>query len=239
MAEQAMLDVSMIAHRVPLRRMLKLAQEESDALAGLVVSASLIRLLRSGEREPDYIGYLISRYFGVQRYLIDIESMRALISAEGFRRHVIPYAVDGPALVGPSGSLPSRVKDEWARQVIVEEWDFLMNHSWLFSKTRAIVDYMIDGGSNALYVTKERLEHAIEAVKGETHDIGEALRHGSDRLVGRTLKKPHNHRISPNDRVRALAKWVAVGGAGTAGLLVPAAGAVVGTAAAAFLLYDP
>ena len=62
---------------------------------------------------------------------------------------------------------------------------------------------------------------------------------GSDHVVRRTIRKDAHHKNSLNDRVRAIAKWVAVGGGAAAGIIGPVVGALDAATGGMFLLCDP
>jgi len=241
MAEQAMLDVSMIAHRGSLKKMMAMARENPESLSGLVVSAAFVEKLSRAERDGDEIVKLIAHYFEVPRHLIDRGLMREFILSESFQSHVRPYKLDLETVPPEYRQLQLQIdgEDRWVTQVMIEEWEFLMTHSWLFAKTRAIYDRIVNAGGKAFYVTKEKLEHAVRVVKDKTKAVGHTVRDATDPLVARTVKKLPGQEVSPNDRVRALAKWVAVGGGATAGLMVPIGGAALAGVSGLFLLYDP
>lgn len=242
MEEHAMLDVSMVAHRIPLARMLAMARENPEALSGLAISDALVRLLRGYTERPDsdFVTGLIHKHFRVPRGMIDLASMREFIEITVERQFVTPYRRESFSEIPPAyRALIDATGNEWVTQIVFEEWEYLMNHSWLFSKTRAVYDHIVDAGGNALYLTKKKLENAVHVTQTAAKDTGGALLKASDFVVGKTIKKPPNENISPNDRVRALAKWVVVGGSAATGLMVPMLGVAVSAATSMFLLYDP
>lgn len=241
MSEQAMLDVSLIAHRSSLKRLVKLADQEG-ALAGLRVSAALISRLSYEALDRADIERQIHGYFGVPRRMIDIRMMQELIGSPQFRNSVKPYQSAGGARTQQFRSRlleDVRERDAWAYEVVVEEWEFLRTHSWVFAKTRAIYDRLVNAGADAIYVTKEKLEQAIAHVAEGAKDTGHAIIRGSDKVVRRTLKKGAEHVVSPNDRVRTIAKWVAVGGGAASALINPVVGVLGVSAGGFFILYDP
>ena len=244
MTERAMLDVSMLAHRISLTRMRALARNDPEILSGLVVSDAFVQLIRAVKEQGELavVAELIHTHFRVPRAVIDIGYMLEFTESSVFRDIVGLYRrrdfEDGKnppayrALLEVTGN-------EWVTQIIYEEWEYLMSHSWLFSKTRAVYDHVVNTGGNALYLTKRKFEHAIWITKQTAKKAGESTLKGSDFVVGKTVKKPQNERISPNDRVRALAKWVAIGGGAATAVMVPLVGIPVSVATNMFLLYDP
>ena len=97
----------------------------------------------------------------------------------------------------------------------------------------------MNAGGRAVYTTKKKIEAAVLATKKKGKQVGRAFRRGSDRLVQKTLKKPANYMVSPNDRVRTVAKWVAVGGSASTSFFAPLVGAAIGAVNGLFILYDP
>jgi hypothetical protein len=237
-----MLDVSMIAHPTPLRKLMALAAAAPYELAGLRVSATFIDRISNRQDYRDDLVRQISRTFSVSAGSIDLKLMREFIESPPFEEFVRPFRTESATRTEAYRQLLLKEvpeDDAWAYEIVAEEWEFLTTHSWLFAKTRAIYDRMINAGANALYVTKEKLEQAIDAAGEGVHSFGHEMLRGSDRVVRRTLKKGPHHNVSPNDRVRTLAKWVAVGGSAATALINPAVGAVGGTVGGLFLLYDP
>ncbi len=242
MTDEAILDVSMIAHSNSLRKLMALASIQPEFLSGLRVSAAFVDRLSGDLENSDELVRQISLHFAVSRRLIDVKQMQEFIQSQPFREFVQPYKSEG----GPRTDEYRRrlledvsERDAWAYMIMVEEWEFLTTHSWLFAKTRAIVDHMINSGAEAIYVTKEKLEQAIEHVRERVFDAGKSIIRGSDHLVRRTLKQGPRHEVSPNDRVRTVAKWVAVGGSAASALVNPVVGVLGGSVAGMFLLYDP
>jgi hypothetical protein len=242
MAEEAMLDVSLIVDPQSLQELMKFAYKEKRALSNLRVSRTFVdRLLHENPDDGD-IARQISRYFGVSPEDVVLARVRELLRSSAFQNQVEPYRSEG---TDRSQDLRARLRegipeeDAWAAEIMLEEWEFLITHSWLLAKTREIYDRVVDAGANAIYVTKERLEQAIAAVREGAESAGHSILRGSDRLVRKTLKKEPEHKVSPNDRVRTLAKWVAVGGGAAAGIINPVVGAIGAGTGGMFLLYDP
>jgi hypothetical protein len=241
--DEAMLDVSMIADRSSLKRLMAVAAQDPRALGGLRVSATFVErlALRSKENDTEMVRQL-NRYFAVERRLIDMKLIRKFVESVPFREYVRAYrAENGHRTQGFRRNLLQDMgeKDARAYEIVVEEWEFLMTHSWLFAKTRAIYDRLVDAGADAIYMTKKKLEKTVEAVKGGIADARDSTVLGCDRVVNRTLKKGEEHKVSPNDRIRAVSKWVAVGGGAATTLINPIVGVLGATAGGMFILYDP
>jgi hypothetical protein len=101
--------------------------------------------------------------------------------------------------------------------LVFEEWYFMTSESWIFSKTRKAFDAMVEVGGSALQLTSRVF----------------------DRVVRRTLRKGENEPQTPGKRVKALAKWVAVGGPAILNLVEPISAAVATAASGYFILLDP
>jgi hypothetical protein len=105
------------------------------------------------------------------------------------------------------------VPDTFVAEILFEEWLFLTQESWLVSRIKAPFKALARAG-----------ELGVEVLNP---------------LVRRTLKRDASHVVDTADRLRALSKWMAVGGPVVAGLLNPIAGAIVTPIAGGFLLLDP
>lgn len=99
------------------------------------------------------------------------------------------------------------------REIIFDEWFFLTHESWVVSRIKAAFNAMVHAG-----------ELGIELL---------------NRLVRRTLREDESYVVQTADRMRALAKWLAVGGPAVATLLNPIVGAFATVGAGGFLLIDP
>jgi hypothetical protein len=237
MAERAMLDVSMLAHRGTLQRIFRLARQKPEALAGLCISQAFFALVeKRGGSDRDLIKR-ISRYFMLPPSMIDLKLMRAFFKTRGFK-YLEKYSSEREK-IRSEYQVGQVIEDSEIARVVMEEWQFLMTHSWLFAKTRAIYEHIINAGGKAIYTTKQKLGKAIESTKQAAQGAIKSTQEIADRLINRTLKKPAGNELSPNDRVCAMGKWIAVGGAGATSLMLPLLGAAVGVAAGMFLLYDP
>ena len=110
-----------------------------------------------------------------------------------------------------------RTRDELVAHILYEEWAFLTSQSWIFSKARKALDEMVEAGATAIHTSSGQF----------------------DRLVRKTLKKRQDEPLTPNERARAAAKWVAVGGPSVWSVFEPISGAALSAAGGYFLLCDP
>src|SRR5262245_30199622 len=132
-ADRAMLDVSMIAHPVPLSRMLMLAKKDPEALSGLVVSDAFVRAIED-RKDSELLMEVLHRHFRVSRNSMDVDFLRMFIDSSPFREFVTRYRRDPSADTAMLRALRGTTGDEWAAEVMFEEWEYLTNYSWLFSK---------------------------------------------------------------------------------------------------------
>ncbi len=102
-------------------------------------------------------------------------------------------------------------------EILFEEWVFLQEFSWIVAKSKKAFEKFKEAGA----VVIEFSEKAV------------------DKLVKRTLKKKDDDFISTFDRLRALGKWVAVGGSSVTSFFNPLAGSLIGFGTGIFLLLDP
>jgi len=111
----------------------------------------------------------------------------------------------------------SGVYSDLLPQVILEEWVFLQEQSWISARTRAAFDKMIEAG-------------------GICVELGQ---NAFDKVVRKTLKRDNDDELYKYDRMKAIGKWLAAGGAPAVSLANPLVGAVVSVGAGLFLLVDP
>jgi hypothetical protein len=110
-------------------------------------------------------------------------------------------------------ALGEAVNQQVLQDILFDEWFFLTHESWLLSRIKAPFQAMVKAG-----------EMGIELLNP---------------IVRQTLKEDSSYVLSTVDRLRALAKWIAVGGPTVAALLNPIAGALASGVAEGFLLIDP
>ena len=102
--------------------------------------------------------------------------------------------------------------------ILMEEWIFLQEHSWVVSRIKKPFNRFVDAGAVCL-------QFGSRAV---------------NTIMTKTLKKNDNEILSKVDRLRAFGKWVAVGGAAVIGVLNnPMISIPIATIAGFSLLFDP
>ena len=253
MADKVMIDVTMVLHRDSLYQLRGLANE--NLVGELVISDAFVRMIEASyEREifDDAYFSILSRFFQIPEEVIDKAAVRDFLQSEAFARNIARYSRTLSYEHEVYQNLIKQTGNEWITQIVFEEWEFLTTNSWLFAKLRAVYDMMVEAGATAIQVSKEAFENAfkklkekyqatkedinelLEKIRDTLNDLSEQAKRDIDSLIRLTLKKKYGDEISPNDRVRALAKWVAVGGASAAGVAPLAI-----FAANAFLLCDP
>jgi hypothetical protein len=216
MPDRAMIEASMLLHRDSANYLLALARTKS---LDVVVSG---RLLDAATAEPESLVSRLAPRLDIPPSLLDLAVIRQL--AQELREVVETYRVssDSPTWYDGGARLFRNVLleftgDELAAEILYEEWLFLSSDSWLFSKTRRAFEAMIEAGGTAIQMS----------------------RRGFDQVVRRTLKKTDGEPLTPGNRVRAAAKWIAVGGPPIMGIIEPISAAIASSASGYFLLVDP
>lgn len=209
MPNTAMLESSMFLHRDSANYLLALAK--NGLLENMYVSA---RLMDMENAKAKYVR-LFGKYLEIPTRQIDLNTFQQLIYEIKHNDSIYKYThkIDNINHV----NFHKYIKDEFIAQIIYEEWEFLTTNSWLFSKTRKIFDEMVNLGGTAVHISQEQF----------------------DKFIRLSLKKSDDQPITPNDRVRAAAKWVAIGGPAILGVINPVAGALSSTVSGIFLLCDP
>lgn len=152
------------------------------------------------------------RFFDATEDVVDAEVAAARLEEFG----VAPFRVDD----GPAGEFADYLnllgelnQSELAATLLFEEWFFLTHRSWVVSRLKSPFAALADAG-----------ELGVEVL---------------NKLTRKTLKKGDSEILRTTDRLRALGKWIAVGGPPAATLLNPILGAVSAGVAGGFLLLDP
>jgi hypothetical protein len=216
MPDRAMIEASMLLHRDSANYLLALARTTS---LDVVVSG---RLLDAVTSEPESAVSRLAPRLDVPPFLLDLAVTKQL--ANELRDSVETYRVSSDSPTWYDGGarffrdvLVEFTGDELTSEILYEEWLFLSSDSWLFSKTRRAFEAMIEAGGTAF----------------------EMSRRAFDQLVRKTLKKANGEPLTPGNRVRAAAKWIAVGGPPIIGVIEPISAAIASGASGYFLLVDP
>ena len=107
---------------------------------------------------------------------------------------------------------------EYILNILIEEWIFLQEQSWIVSRIKKPFNRFLDAGSVCLQFSHRAV----------------------DRIVNRSLKRENNELVSKVDRLRAFGKWIAVGGPTVIGTFIdPKFYMISPLAAGYFLLFDP
>lgn len=218
MKDRIMLDASMILHRDSLNQLLGLAK--ADALDSVIVSGAFIRMLESFVDERPYnirrsSLYNLSEFFQIPINLISRTSIREFLSIlqnSGISIYERKGSFDNEIFK----NLYEQTNDELLAEILFEEWEFLTTNSWITAKTRAAFDAIVEAGSVAICLSQKAFEVAVR----------------------KTIKKPTGN-LSPNDKVKAAAKWIAVGGSVVADFVSPIPGVILNLSSGLFLLCDP
>jgi hypothetical protein len=107
---------------------------------------------------------------------------------------------------------------EYIAEILIEEWIFLQEKSWVVSRIKKPFNRFVNAGSVCLQFS------------GRAADI----------IINRTLRRERNELVGKVDRLRAFGKWVAVGGPSVLGILNnPVIAVAAPFIAGFFLLFDP
>ena len=216
MPDGAMLEASMLLHRDSASYLLALARTNS---LEAVVSDTLLELASS---EPEDLARRLGPILEIPSIAVNPALVRQL--AQEIRQTTQGYRIpEEPKIWYDGGSrlfndaLEEFTGDNLVARILYEEWYFMMSESWLFSKTRRAFDAMVEAGGTAVQVSQRFF----------------------DLLVRHTLKKKPDEPLTPSNRVRAVTKWIAVGGPTILGVIEPISGAVASATSGYFLLVDP
>ncbi len=105
-------------------------------------------------------------------------------------------------------------------RLLLEEWVFLTSESWLAARTHTTFNFFKRAGAVAIELPRDSFD---------------ALARRTLRIPAAPVPRP----LKASQRLRAVTKWAAAGGASWVGMLDPLVGALGGTVASFFLLFDP
>lgn len=154
----------------------------------------------------------VYRFFDAVEDPVDAEQAAIRLEESGVPSFAVPpqSVEEFSGFYALLGDLP---ESGAARDILFAEWFFLTHRSWLVSRLKKPFGALVDAG-----------ELGVEVL---------------NKMTRKTLKKGDSETLRAVDRLRALGKWIAVGGPPAATLLNPIAGAVTAGVAGGFLLLDP
>jgi hypothetical protein len=206
-----MIDPSSLLHRRALAQVVTLWEDPSGP-RDLYVPASFVRAVR----EPDLLRS-VQKYFGPRRDELPANEVLEIVRTERLQAYA------GAQLAPTADAVVTRLvrtRDRVVRDILIEEWQFLISQSWLIARTRKTFDVFRHGGAVVVDFSGRKFDSLVS----------QTLHH--DRLA---MPPQLNNR----HRVKAAAKWIAVGGTPVLGLLDPILAAVVGVGTGIFALFDP
>jgi hypothetical protein len=217
--ERLMLDPSLLLSK----RTLPVVESAWAAgeLAGVVLPASFVRTFSAGAlTEP------VLRYF---RGTPEPDEMsRDSVPNLGRLTRFLRELRDSEAIY-QAGNLPDEAfanslsimtRDSVVTEILVEEWLFLTSSSVIASRTKRPFSTFVRAGAVAMEWGRDRFDSAAARV----------LKLPPDRLP-----KP----LLAGQRLRAVCKWIAIGGRSVAPLLGRVAGTAGSLISGIFMLYDP
>ncbi len=182
--DQVMIEASMFIHRDSFNQVRALAN--ARALENVVVPHAFARFAGQDVRR------LITRlrgYYSISPSSIDLRGVYDFLP--GILEVVPTYRPPEDAPLGPIYENLLRIThDALIAQILFEEFSFLTSHSWLFAKVRRAYDDIVEVGCSAFQTSKAKF----------------------DTITRRLLNKSPTAALTPNDKLKAGAKWIAVGG---------------------------
>jgi len=210
MSDMAMIESSMILHKDSLYQLMD--EDSNGGYENLVISDALFRMSEDIEMMISILG----RHLEISEDLIDRDAITHFmrnVAGERIPRHINQNSYEHEIYQ----NLIENTGNEWITQIFFEEWEFLTTNSWLFSKTRKAIDDIVEAGANAYQTSKLKFEQ----------------------MTRKLLNKEPGETLSPNDKVKAGAKWVAMGGGPVLALFEPISGTALTTTGSIFILSDP
>jgi hypothetical protein len=211
MADRAMLEASMLFHRDSANYLLALAR---TGPLDVVVSGRLLAIIGS---DMNIVRLLAPQFAISPPDAVDVNILHQLTRELPGVAEISSYESSFVNMRDGDERSSQSIEDQLATEIISDEWSFLTSESWLLSKTRRAFDKMVEAGGAAVHLS------------------GRVF----DQVVRRTLRKEPGEPLTPGNRVRAVAKWIAVGGPAILKVVEPISSALVGAASECFLLMDP
>lgn len=186
-----------------------LSDLREDDLEGLILPASFVEMVYEATHLEDLL-----KFYGIDEDDVNVPLARTVVDRTPDQ---VPVFHADIALDEVERFADQLDIEPHLAYLVLEEWQFLATESWIFAAVRTVFEKMVEGGALAVETSQEQFE----------------------KLARQTLGKEAGDELSPNDRARAVAKWVALSGPGVMSLFEPTFTEISGTVAGVFLHYDP
>jgi hypothetical protein len=157
-------------------------------------------------------------FFGGYGRLVELKEVALFVERSGLLQGIQPERRELPEDF--VRNLGDAARDDLVLRILLEEWIFLTSQSWIASRVRRPFAAFLKGGAVAVEWGGKKL----------------------DQITARTLKIPANEMptaLTPGQRVRAAAKWVAAGGSSVSALVHPMMATFLSATTSVFVLLDP
>jgi hypothetical protein len=219
MADSLLLDASLLLHAPTAREVRRAFEDEYVPSVGEVMVSDVI--YRAARGDMDYFEPLAAVYGGQRRGAVTSPDDLAWVTESD----IYPYTLFPETGVGDLDDALAIFSELTGgnlvlSRLLVDEWVFLTSSSWIAARTHNTFNFFKQAGAVAIELPKASF----------------------DELARRTLRipaAPVPRPLKRSERLRAVSKWVAAGGASWAAVLDPLLGAVAGSVAGFFLLFDP
>lgn len=167
-----------------------------------LVSKAFAEALRDVEKNISML-----RYFGPKGEMVDLRYLRNVIEQGQL---LVPFRpeVVSEDLEEFQFRLVQILKDSTVASILQEEWALLQSQSWMIARVRKPFAAFTKAGAVVLEVSREAFDVAVR----------------------RTLRAPQASIVSRADKLRAVAKWIAVAGSSVSALMNPLVGILGGLA---------
>jgi len=219
MADSLLLDATLLLH-APTARTVRVALEEYVPSPGEVLVPETVYRIALGE--VDYFEPIAAAYADRDGVIRTPDDLSWITEAPISQYVTFPGTPEGIGDVDDAFEVFLELTDRnmVLARLLVEEWVFLTTSSWIAARTRTTFDYFKRAGAVAIELPKEAF----------------------DALARRTLRVPAQpvpRALKRSEGLRAASKWIAAGGAPWVAVFDPVLGALAGTVAQFFWLFDP
>lgn len=179
------------------------------------VPSKFIHILSDAERNIENIVF----FANVAR-MVDLKELKGILGEEEIIKKFEIQPQYKQKYSSFYESLLRETRNDVVTEILFEEWIFLQEKSWVISRLKKPFIHFVKASAVSVEFSRKTLDLAVK----------------------KTLKKDSKDIITNADRLRALAKWIAVGGPPVLtlmNLMNPIAAAIIEVAAGYFLLIDP
>lgn len=214
-SKNVMVDPSLLMNSEAVYKVINSINENSNKFS-FFISKSFNNFLNNKENENQW--YMIADFFECKNI---IPPQKLIGILKEYKNNLNVFDIEMAPLFEKYSEFRNVLfrytENKLLSEILFEEYIFLQEYSWIVAKSKKCFEKFKECGSSVL----------------------EFGNNSTDVIIKKTLKKQNDDFINTFDKLRAIGKWIAVGGSSASAFFSPYLSFYIGIGSGIFLLLDP